>query len=179
MDAPEKANQIKAFFTMILAFCTALWGWLGWAIILWILAILMDYITGSMAAKKEKNWSSEVAREGLWHKTGEIFAVLVAGMCDIALPIIVEGAGIKLPFDLGPMITPIVLLWYFLTEVGSILENCGRLGGKVPTWFKQRIDNAKDAIDKDQEKPAAGANVSELDTEPTPTIEEILEEFKK
>lgn len=150
MGAPEKANQIKAFITMILAFCTALWGWLGWAIILWAAAIMMDYITGSLAAKKEKNWSSEIAREGLWHKTGEIFAVLVAGMCDIALPIILEGAGIALSIDIGPLFTPIVLLWYFLTEAGSILENCGRLGGPVPKWFKQRIDNAKDAIDKDQ-----------------------------
>lgn len=179
MDAPERANQIKAFFTMILAFCTALWGWLGWAIILWAAAILADYITGSMAAKKEKNWSSEIAREGLWHKTGEIFAVLVAGMCDIAIPIILEGAKITLPFDIGPLFMPIVLLWYFLTEVGSILENCGRLGGKVPKWFKQRIENAIDAIDKDQEKPSSDGNVSELNTGETPSLEEILQEYKK
>ena len=153
MDAPEKAKEIKAVITMILAFFTALWGWLGWAILLWIAMILMDYITGSFAAKKEKNWSSEIAREGLWHKTGEIFAVLVAAMCDIALTVIMEGSGISLPFDIGPMLTPIVLLWYFLTEAGSVIENCGRLGAPVPNWFKQKIDNAKDAIDKDQGTP--------------------------
>lgn len=150
MDAPEKAKEIKAVVTMILAFFTALWGWMGWAILLWIAMILMDYITGSFAAKKEKNWSSEIAREGLWHKTGEIFAVLVAAMCDIALSVIMEGAGISLPFEIGPMLTPIVLLWYFLTEAGSVIENCGRLGAPVPKWFKQKIDNAKDAIDKDR-----------------------------
>ena len=51
MDAPEKANQIKALITMVLAFLTTLWGWLGWAILLWIAAILLDYVSGSLAAK--------------------------------------------------------------------------------------------------------------------------------
>ena len=161
MDAPEKAKEIKAVITMILAFFTALWGWMGWAILLWIAAILLDYISGSLAAKKEKNWSSDIARDGLWHKTGEIFAVLVAAMCDIALSVVIEGAGIALPFDIGPMLTPIVLLWYFLTEAGSIIENCGRLGAPVPAWFKQKISNAKDTIDKEQGEPEPGYYIGE------------------
>lgn len=150
MNAPGKAKEIKAVFAMIIAFFTALWGWLGWAVLVWIAAILLDYISGSLAAKKEKNWSSEIAREGLWHKAGEMFAVLVAALCDIALHVILEGSGITLPFELGPVLTPIVLLWYILTEAGSIIENCGRLGAPVPKWFKMRIDNYKDSIDKDQ-----------------------------
>ena len=153
MDAPEKAKEIKAVIVMIGAFFTALWGWLGWAILLWIAAILLDYLSGSLAAKKENNWSSEIAREGLWHKAGEMFAVLVAALCDIALHVILEGSGITLPFELGPVLTPIVLLWYILTEAGSIIENCGRLGAPVPKWFKMRIENYKDSIDRDQGVP--------------------------
>ena len=179
MDAPEKAEEIKAVFAMVFAFLTALWGWLGWAIIIWILAILLDYISGSMAAKREKNWSSDVARDGLWHKAGEIFAVLVAALCDMALQVLVEGAGIKIPFDIGPLLTPIVLLWYILTESGSIIENCGRLGAPVPKWFQQKINNAKDAIDQDHQGPTYGQNVPDLGTEEELDIEAILEEFKK
>ena len=81
---------------------------------------------------------------------GEIFAVLAAALCDIALEVILDSSGIKLPFEVTAFITPVVLLWYILTEVGSIIENCGRMGAKVPSWFKQRVDNAKDAIDHDQ-----------------------------
>ena len=152
MNAPEKAKEIKAIIAMVLAFFTALWGWVGWVVVIWMLLILLDYITGSMAAKREKNWSSEIARDGLWHKAGEIFAVLVAALCDIALRVITERAGIKIPFEIGPMLTPIVLLWYILTEVGSIIENCGRLGAPMPEWFKKRVEQYKDAIDKTQEK---------------------------
>lgn len=178
MAAPEKATQIKAGITAFLAFLTALWGWLGWAILIWISLIGLDYISGSLAAKREKNWSSAIARDGLWHKAGEIFAVLLAALCDIALTVLAEGSGIEIPVNIGPLLTPIVLLWYILTEAGSIIENCGRLGAPVPKWFKARIDNAKHAIDNSQEEkpgPTYGSEVSESDTG---TLEDILEEFK-
>ena len=178
MDAPERATEIKAAIAAVIGFLTALWGWLGWTVLLWICAILLDYVSGSLAAKREKNWSSEIARDGLWHKTGEIFSVLVAALCDIALQVVAEGSGIQIPFEIGPLLTPIVLLWYILTEAGSIIENCGRLGARVPKWFRQKIKEAADAIDHDQEKPTYGP-VSDPDTGPEPTIEEILEEYKK
>ena len=178
MDAPEKATEIKAAIAAIIGFLTALWGWLGWTVLLWICAILLDYLSGSLAAKREKNWSSEIARDGLWHKTGEIFSVLVAALCDIALQVVAEGSGIQIPFDIGPLLTPIVLLWYILTEAGSIIENCGRLGAPVPKWFRQKIQNAKEAIDKEHEQPTYGPEVSDSDTEETPNLDDILNEFK-
>ncbi len=148
--APDKATEIKAALAAIFAFLTALWGWLGWVVLIWIAAILLDYISGSMAARREKNWSSAIARDGLWHKAGEIFAVLAAALCDIALKVIMDSSGIVLPFDFTACITPIVLLWYILTEIGSIIENCGKLGAPVPSWFKSKVDDAKEAIDHDQ-----------------------------
>ena len=151
MDAPEKATEIKAAVTAISAFITTLIGWKGIAVLIWLCCILLDYIAGSLAAKKENNWSSKIAREGLWHKLGEIFAVLVAALCDIALGVVIEGTGINLGFDISVFITPIVLTWYILTELGSIIENCGRLGAPIPKWFKQYVEKAKNTIDKQKE----------------------------
>lgn len=150
MNAPDKATEIKAAVAAIIAFLSALWGWLGWLVIIWIACIILDYISGSMAAKREKNWSSDIAREGLWHKAGEIIAVLAAALCDIALKVIMESTGIQLPFEFTAFITPVVLMWYILTEIGSIIENCGRMGAPVPSWFKSKVDSAKEAIDHDQ-----------------------------
>lgn len=151
MDAPERATEIKAAVTAIIAFITTLIGWKGIAVLIWLCCILLDYIAGSLAAKKENNWSSKIAREGLWHKLGEIFAVLVAALCDIALGVVIEGTGINLGFDISVFITPIVLTWYILTELGSIIENCGRLGAPIPKWFKQYVEKAKNTIDKQKE----------------------------
>lgn len=148
MNAPDRAKEIRGVVAAAIGFLTALWGWAGWAVMVWAALILIDYITGSMAAKREKNWSSAIARDGLWHKAGEIFAVLTAALCDIALKVVVEGSGITFPFEISMIVTPIVLLWYILTEAGSIIENCGRLGAPVPSWFKKRVDTYKNAIDK-------------------------------
>ena len=150
MNAPDKAQEIKGLITMIFATLTALWGWTGWAVIIWIGCMLVDYASGTFAAKAAGEWSSSIARDGLWHKLGEIFAVLVAALCDIALSVIVTGTGIKIPFDVGPLITPIVLLWYIITELGSIIENAGKLGAPVPDWLKRYLKDYKDKIDHKQ-----------------------------
>ena len=39
MNAPSKAQEIKALLAAIVAFGTALWGWVGWAIFLLIVTI--------------------------------------------------------------------------------------------------------------------------------------------
>lgn len=175
MNTPDKATEIKAAITAVIVFLTALWGWMGWLAVLWIAMIFIDYITGSMAARKDREWSSAVAREGLWHKAGEIFAVLVAALCDIALQVIEDGSGVILPFDIGPIVTPVVLTWYILTEAGSILENCGKLGAPVPSWFKKRVNDYKDAIDSDQGE----TTVPEIEGEPVVGRHEERQENKK
>ena len=147
MNAPEKATELKAAITAVIAFITTLIGWKGIAALIWLGCIFLDYIAGTMAAKKERNWSSAAAREGLWHKAGEILAVMVAALCDIALGTVISGTGIQLPFDVSTLITPVVLTWYILTELGSIMENCGKLGAPVPKWFKQYVDKARKTID--------------------------------
>lgn len=149
MPAPDKANEIKGVLAAILAFLTALWGWIGWAVIIWVLCFVLDYISGTAAAHKNGEWSSDIAREGLWHKLGEIFAVLVAALCDIALKVIVEGAGLHIGIELSAVITPIVLLWYIITELGSIAENAEKLGAPVPSWIKNGLKQYKDKIDQD------------------------------
>ena len=70
MTSEEKAREIKAFLTAILAFFTALWGWLGWAVLLLIGCMALDWITGSWVAGAKGEWSSAAAREGLRHKLG-------------------------------------------------------------------------------------------------------------
>lgn len=146
MNTPETAAEIKAVIAAVIAFFTALWGWLGWAVLIWLLCILLDYLAGTFAAKKAGEWSSAIAREGLWHKLGEIFAVLVAALCDIALSVIIKGSGINIGINLEAFITPIVLLWYIITELGSIIENAGKLGAKIPKWLQKSLKQYQENI---------------------------------
>ena len=83
MNAPDKATEIRALVTLVIGFFTALWGWLGWAIVLFVASMAADYVTGTWAARARGEWSSAAARQGLWHKLGEIAALLVAALCDL------------------------------------------------------------------------------------------------
>lgn len=156
MNAPDKAAEIKAAAAALIAFGTALFGWVGWMVVLWLVAMLLDYLTGTFAALYSKSWSSAAARQGLWHKLGSIVGVLVAAMCDLVLRLVGDNFGFELPV-LGQscLITPVVTAWYFFTELGSIIENAAAMGAPVPGFLKKLIVRGKKAID---DKTGSGDN---------------------
>lgn len=150
MNAPERARELKALLAGMIAFLTAFWGWTGWAVVIWLACMLLDYIAGTAAAYHAGNWASSIARAGLWHKLGEIFAVLVAALCDVALDVLVNGAGVPLSRELPALITPVVLLWYILTELGSIAENAGKIGAPVPAWLKKALAAYREKLEREE-----------------------------
>ena len=158
MEAPEKALEIKAAIAAVFAFGTALFGWIGWLILIWVNTMLIDYVTGSAAAIRNGVWSSTKARQGLWHKLGSIAAILVAALADIALKVIIGQLGIA--FDYAGYITPVVCAWYIFTELGSILENAVKLGVKVPEFLLKIINRLEHEVE-DRGKEMADENKKE------------------
>ena len=154
MNAPDKATEIRALITLILSFFTALWGWLGWAVALFIVSMAADYVTGTWAARARGEWSSAVARQGLWHKLGEICALLVAALCDIAVTVVLRSAAAPLPepFGEGHYLTLLVSIWYTFTELGSVIENAGMLGAPIPAWLKKGVALLRDKTQGEMEK---------------------------
>lgn len=153
MNAPDKVVEIKAAIVGAITALTAFWGWIGWAIGIFGVCIVLDYVTGSWAAKAHGEWSSAIAREGLWHKLGEIVALLVAALCDIAIKVILNTAAAPLVGDVKyyNWFTLIVAFWYILTEVGSILENAAKLGAPIPDWLIKGVGKLKKRVDDEAE----------------------------
>lgn len=141
-------SKIKNAVSALIGAGTALWGWFGWLIIVWVVAMGLDYLTGTMAALKDGEWNSQRARDGLWHKAGMILAVAVAGIADLALGLIVRQTGVALPFEYGTVIAPLVISWYCLTELGSVLENAVALGASVPGWLRKLLKISAESVDK-------------------------------
>lgn len=77
--------------------------------------IVLDMITGLAKALKEKNYSSSVMREGLFHKVGSILCVTFATLIDYAQAFI--DLGVNVPVTTG------VCGYIVLMEIGSIIEN--------------------------------------------------------
>lgn len=152
-------NELLAWKAAVAAFFGILGDFLGWkGVMLVILVVLMamDYISGSLAAKKNGEWSSKIAREGLFHKGGIILVVSGALLADLmfalAIPVIPLFGGLQNP----GLFLPLVLAWYIITELGSVLENAVKMGAAVPAWFRKAIAKAGKAVDKAAEEQTGG-----------------------
>ena len=150
---------IAAFFTAL----SALLGWQGVMALVWVITMAIDYITGTAAAMKNGEWSSAVARQGLWHKGSMIAVVAVAVIADCVMAIICEHIPIGLEWT--SIVLPLVLAWYIVTELGSILENAVKMGAKVPGWIVKIFDATLKMVDKVGEKYEDAASESEDTTE--------------
>jgi len=148
----ENVNHIKGAISAAMAVLTALWGWFGWLVIGWVACMLLDVLTGMAAAAKAGDWRSARAREGLWHKAGCIAAVAAAGLLDLVVGELVMVSGLALPFTYTVFLCPLVIIWYVLTEAGSIVENAGALGAPVPGWLRKAIAAFRDKVDGEMDE---------------------------
>lgn len=143
MDNP---NEVKVAMTGALWALVACVGWQGVLLLAWVILMGLDYASGWLAAKKTKSWKSEKARDGIMHKGGMVLVVMAAGMADLVIGVAWEQIGV---FD-APwpyLLMALTLVWYCLTEIGSILENAGKMGAPVPEWFAATLDAGLHIVD--------------------------------
>ena len=144
----DSALHIKTVITGVIAMLTALWGWFGWLVIVWVCLMMADWLVGSAVASKEGRWSSAKLREGAWHKGGMIVIVCVALVADWLIGTMLENLpGITLPFAYTVLIGPLVIVWYVIGELGSLAEHAVHMGAKIPAWLPKILAASKSAVD--------------------------------
>ena len=147
MDNNNIFLAVKAAIVGIFGAFGAAFGWLGWLVLAWIGCMVVDYISGSSAAMKAGQWSSAQARAGIWHKAGMIVVVIVAAVADNVLALVVASIP-SIPIDYTVLLLPMVLVWYILTELGSILENAAAMGSDVPPFLIRILASAKEKVEE-------------------------------
>ena len=144
----DQVNKIKAAIAAALGLLTGLWGWMGWLVAGWVVCMVLDYVTGSLAAARTGEWASARARDGIWHKCGMIVVVLVAAGTDLLLATVLANLPlVALPVEYTGLVCPVVLVWYIVTELGSMVENAAVMGAPVPKWLKKLLALGKNAVD--------------------------------
>lgn len=165
----ENLLTFKATIVAFFAAVGALLGWRGIMLLVWVALMALDYLSGSLAARQNGTWKSSTAREGIGHKAGMVLIVVVCMLADFVLLMAID----NLPSDVlnihWPMvITPMVTVWYILTEIGSIIENAMEMGAKVPAWLPALLN----ATLKTVEAVSNEAVTDALDGEVSGLIEE-------
>ena len=142
-------TEFKLALVTFLGVLTGFWGWMGWLVICWVCCMALDYITGSMAAGKAGEWTSKKAREGIFHKGGMLVIVLVAAATDLLISLVLDNLPmLALPVEYGGLVCPVVLVWYIVTELGSITENAVAMGAPVPALLTKLLKVSKDAVEQ-------------------------------
>lgn len=77
--------------------------------------VLLDFITGIIKAFKNKEFTSSIMREGLFHKAGSIVVIAFGALVDYAQGFMDLGVSIPLAGAICVYVT--------LMEIGSIVEN--------------------------------------------------------
>jgi toxin secretion/phage lysis holin len=121
------ANSGFAFFGSAIAFFFGEWSQM---LMLFFFVIVMDYLTGFMAAIVEKNLSSAIGYKGLIKKFGMVLVVALAYQLDqfTGQSVIMTGA----------------IFFFIANELVSITENYGRIGLPLPPQLKNVIKILRD-----------------------------------
>ena len=117
-------------------------------------AMVVDYITGMLASKREAidhhgdhnyGCSSKKGAKGIIKKVGYVCVIAAAMILDY---VVVKTAG-QLGFQVpaSAIFGLLVTVWYLLNEILSIVENAGRMGADVPSWLCNYIAVLKNKID--------------------------------
>lgn len=146
----ERLTATKGAVTACVTALAAMLGWRGILAVIWVAAMALDYLSGTAAACKEEDWASARAREGLWHKGGMLLVVLTAALTDVAVAM--AAANLGLGGQWSGLVLPLVLAWYILTELGSVLENAVKLGANVPGWLIKLLRAGRQALEEAGEK---------------------------
>lgn len=114
--------------------------------------IVLDFVTGIIKAIKEKNFSSTVMRQGLYHKAGSIAVIVFGVLVDYAQGYV--DTGISIP------VKDILCSYIITMEIGSIFENVCAINPEiVPAKLQQYFEKLKKA--KEESKANEEQAISE------------------
>lgn len=108
-----------------------------WIILLPLILIGADIITGWIQASVNGTWDSTKMRKGLYRKSGELLTILVAYTIQEA---------VTMPID----VTACISAYVVIMELLSIVENLDQAGVPVPTFVRSKLGKVVKEIGGDE-----------------------------
>lgn len=134
-------SSIKNSVLLLFTWISNKLGLLFPAILLLLILMIIDYISGMLAAKKEAfvnikdpiyGWSSKKSILGIYKKIGYMLTVIVSVCIDYLLFRFANELGLK--YSSNTFFGLLVTIWLIINEILSILENIGRMGCELPNF---------------------------------------------
>ena len=132
--------DFKYFVAAVGTGLTWLFGTWDMALIVLIVFMFMDYLTGLLRAIVNKEVSSDVGLKGITRKATIFIVLIVAVLLDRLL-------------NTGTWVFRTLICYFYIANEGiSLLENCAGLGLPIPERLKDSLAQLKDGEKKELNK---------------------------
>lgn len=143
----EQANYIKAIFTAVFAFISALLGVLAVPVVLLVACNLIDYTTGLMASPyRKEDIQSYKSIRGIFKKVSMWMLVVVGAIIDKLL--LYAATTIGKPVPVTFLIACVVAMWLICNEIISILENIQDMGVSIPAFLQPLVRHIRSQVEE-------------------------------
>lgn len=129
-------NIFKNILAGVCTVLSFLFGDMEGLMVALIALIILDYISGVIAAAVEKRLSSEVGAKGIAKK---IFMLLIVALANIVDTSVIGD---------GHVLKTVTVVFYICNECISLIENAGRIGVPVPKKLLDVLEQLRDKDDK-------------------------------
>jgi toxin secretion/phage lysis holin len=129
----DKIKFLTAWFVILGGFLLGDFDGLMWALVTFI---VLDYLTGVLAAVSRKELSSKIGAKGIAKKLLIFVIIIIANVVDVQV------------IGENHVLRSITIMFYIANESISILENAGSLGVPIPKKILSVLEQLKDRQEK-------------------------------
>ena len=143
------STEVKTIQVVASAVITGLLYYLGIVavpIIILVIAMIIDYITGMMSAWLNAELSSKKGIKGIVKKISYLALVAVAMIVDWLICCGLQQINVNIKYSV--FFAVLVTVWLIINELISVLENLSRMGVPIPNFLKKLINRLKTTVDK-------------------------------
>jgi toxin secretion/phage lysis holin len=143
----DKSHIIKIEASLLTGLAASFWSLYGAIFICVCVAIIMDFVSGIVAALASgEKISSGVGYRGFWKKVALLLALSFGIFLDAFIPIMLGVITFEIPFTMP--IGTIVGCYIVINEAISIIENINQAApSSLPKWIKKMLEGAGKTID--------------------------------
>lgn len=144
MDIKQKT--LKGALSAFLAVAVNYAGIIAVPIIMLCVVMLLDYITGMVAAWRSRELSSKKGSFGIIKKLCYLIAVCVGIIADWVIYSGLESMGVSLGIKV--LFGVIIAIWLIISELLSILENLRKIGVPLPAFLEKIVRRLKNTTEE-------------------------------
>jgi len=137
---------LQAIISAALAAFAVYMGALAVPIIVLMVMMIIDYLSGMSAAWVHGDLSSKVGAKGIVKKVGYMTLIVVAMGVDYLIYSGIAAANITVNYNMWFGL--LVAVWLIINEMISILENLSKLGVPIPDFLTKIIKRLKNSAER-------------------------------